>query len=192
MGSQEHELVKSNMITQQRSLVVFLRGVNVGGHRTFRPTNLAKQLTHLDAVNIGAAGTFVIRRPVTKKQLCADLTRLLPFDTEIVICKGREIVRLIQNHLMDEQVRPGVVRFVSVLSKHPRSIPSMPMRFPSHGKWLLKILARDNRFVFGVYRRHMKVISYLGSLDRIFGVPVTTRGWNTIAAVAKVLTDGRK
>ena len=50
------------------------------------------------------------------------------------------------------------------------------MRFPSSGKWLLKILARDNRFVFGVYRRHMKVISYLGTLDRLFGVPATTRG----------------
>ena len=37
------------------ALVVFLRGVNVGGHRTFRPTVLAKQLRHLDAVNIGAA-----------------------------------------------------------------------------------------------------------------------------------------
>ena len=61
------------------------------------------------------------------------------------------------------------------------------MSFPSSGKWLLKILARDNRFVFGVYRRHMKVIGYLGTLDRLFGVPVTTRNWNTITAIAKVL-----
>ena len=45
------------------ALVVFLRGVNVGGHRTFRPTTLTKQLKHLDAVNIGAAGTFVIGDP---------------------------------------------------------------------------------------------------------------------------------
>ena len=44
------------------ALVVFLRGVNVGGHRTFRPAALVKDLAHLDAVNIGAAGTFVIRR----------------------------------------------------------------------------------------------------------------------------------
>ena len=51
----------------------------------------------------------------------------------------------------------------------------------------MKILARDDRFVFGVYRRHMKVIGYLGTLDRILGVPVTTRNWNTITAIAKVL-----
>jgi uncharacterized protein (DUF1697 family) len=56
---------------------------------------------------------------------------------------------------------------------------------------MLKILARDNRFVFGVYRRHMKVISYLGTLDRIFGVPATTRNWNTITTIARVLGQAR-
>ena len=170
------------------ALVVLLRGVNVGGHRTFRPTTLAEQLKHLDAVSIGAAGTFVIRRPVTRAQLRAEFARRLPFDAEITICPGREIVRLIsQNHFADQPARSDIVRFVSVLSKCPRSAPSTPMRFPSSGKWLLKILARDNRFVFGVYRRHMKVISYLCTFDRLFGVPVTTRNWNTIAAIARVL-----
>ena len=61
------------------------------------------------------------------------------------------------------------------------------MSCPSSGKWLLKILATDNRFVFGLYRRHMKAIGYLGTLDRLFGVPATTRNWNTITAVARVL-----
>ena len=172
-------------------LVVFLRGVNVGGHRTLRPTTIAEQLKHLDAVNIGAAGTFVIRRPISEAKLRAELARRLPFDTEIMICQGREIVRLMsRNHFADEPERPDVVRFVSVLSKRPRSTPSTPMSFPSSGKWLLKILARDNRFVFGVYRRHMKVISYLCSFDRLFGVPVTTRNWNTITVIARVLGNG--
>jgi uncharacterized protein (DUF1697 family) len=171
--------------------VVLLRGVNVGGHRTFRPSRLAEQLKHLDIVNIGAAGTFVIRRPVTRTQLRAALLGKLPFDAEIVICQGREIVGLMsQNRFAQVPVRPGVVRFVSVLSRRPRSSPSLPMSFPSKGKWLLKILARDNRFVFGVYRRHMKVIGYLGAVERHFGVPATTRNWNTITAIAKVLGDG--
>ena len=173
------------------ALVVLLRGVNVGGHRTFRPTTLAEQLKHLGAVNIGAAGTFVIRRPVTRAQLRTELARRLPFEAEIIICQGREIVRLMsQNPFADQPVRPDIVRFVSVLSQRPRSAPSTPMRFPSSGEWLLKILAKDNRFVFGVYRRHMKVIGYLGTFDRLFGVPVTTRNWNTITAIARVLGNG--
>ena len=170
------------------ALVVLLRGVNVGGHRTFRPTALTRQLKHLDAVNIGAAGTFVIRQPVTRAQLREELASRLPFDTEIVICQGREIVRLISdNHFAGQPMRPDVVRFVSVLSHRPRSAPSMPMSLPSSGRWLLKILARDNRFVVGLYRRHMKAIGYLGTLDRLFGEPVTTRNWNTITTIARVL-----
>jgi uncharacterized protein (DUF1697 family) len=173
------------------ALVVLLRGINVGGHRRLRPSTLANELKHLDAVNIGAAGTFVIRRPVTQKQLRAELERRLPFDAEIVICHGREIVRLISRHpFADQPQRPDIVRFVSVLSKRPRSTPSTPLSYPPSGKWLLKILATDGRFVFGVYRRHMKVIGYLGTLDRLFGVPATTRNWNTIAAIARVLQDG--
>lgn len=173
------------------ALVVLLRGVNVGGHRAFRPTMLAEQLKHLDAVNIGAAGTFVIRRPISRSQLPVEFARRLPFDAEIMICHGREIVRLMSHDLFSDQAgRPDIVRFVSVLSQSPRSAPATPLSFPSTGKWLLKLLARENRFVFGLYRRHMKVISYLGTLDRVFGVPVTTRNWNTITAIAKVLDNG--
>jgi uncharacterized protein (DUF1697 family) len=173
------------------ALVVLLRGVNVGGHRTFRPAALAEQLQHLDAVNIGAAGTFVIRRPITQAQLRAELARRLPFATEIMICQGRQIVRLMsQDPFAEQPVRPDVVRFVSLLSRRPRSAPSTPLSLPAGGEWLLQILARDDRFVFGVYRRQMKAIGYLGTLDRLFGVPATTRNWNTITAIARVLGHG--
>ena len=172
------------------ALVVLLRGVNVGGHRTFRPRALAEQLKHLDAVNIGAAGTFVIRRPVTPAHVRRELTRRLPFQTEIVICQGREIVKLMsRNHFVDQPERPDIVRFVSVLSARPRPMPRLPVILPPRGRWMVKILARDNRFVVGVYRRHMKVIGYFGSVDRLVGVPVTTRNWNTITAIANALRD---
>jgi uncharacterized protein (DUF1697 family) len=174
------------------ALVVFLRGINVGGHRTFRPTTLAGQLAHLDAINIGAAGTFVIRRAVTRAHVRAELACRLPFDAEIMICEGREMAGLLsRNPFANQPVRPDIVRFVSVLSRRPRSMPSIPMSVPSTGKWLLRILAWESRFVFGVYRRHMKVISYLGKIDRLFGVPGTTRNWNTIIAIARVLEKAR-
>jgi uncharacterized protein (DUF1697 family) len=172
------------------ALVVFLRGVNVGGHRTFRPSILAEQLKHLDAVNIGAAGTFVIRRRVSVAQLRIEFARRLPFETKIMICQGRDIIRLTSREFFPDQVvRPDIVRFVSVLSQSPRSAPSPPMNLPSTGKWLVRVLARDNRFVVGMYRRHMKAITHLGTLDRMFGVPVTTRNWTTITAIAQALND---
>lgn len=170
------------------AIVVLLRGLNVGGHRTFRPTTLAEQLRHLGAVNIGATGTFVIRQSIGRAQLRAEIRRRLPFDAEIMICQGREIVRLLSHDVFaGHPVRPDVVRFVSVLSRVPRSVPRLPISLPARGKWLLKVLARDGRFVFGLYRRQMKVIGYLRTLDQVFGTPATTRGWNTITAIAEVL-----
>ena len=174
------------------SLIVFLRGVNVGGHKTFRPTIIAEQLKHFDAVSIGATGTFVIRKAVTRVRLRAELVRQLPFDTQIIICSGKEIVKLMtESPFAGQSAQPDITRFVSFLSHRPRSEPPMPMNFPSSGRWLLKILSRKDRFIFGLYRRDMKVISYLGQLDRLFGVPVTTRNWNTIKAIAKVLDGGK-
>ena len=170
------------------ALVVLLRGLNVGGHRRFRPSILAQRLKHLDAVNIGATGTFVIRAPISPSQMRAELERRLSFDADIMICQAREIVGLLSFDAFARlPARPGVVRFVSILSRVPRSAPPLPVTFPPRGRWLLKVLARDGRFVFGMYRRDMKVIGYLGKLDRIFGVPATTRNWNTITSIARVI-----
>jgi uncharacterized protein (DUF1697 family) len=149
---------------------------------------LVQQLKGYDVVNIGAAGTFVVRTRTSGAQLRAELSRRLPFETEIIICTGQELLDIAGGDPFGgEPVDSGVVRFVSVLARRPRRMPSIPMRLPVQGEWLFKILATENRFVFGQYRRHMKVIGYLGTIDRMFGVPVTTRNWNTVTAIVRVL-----
>jgi uncharacterized protein (DUF1697 family) len=35
----------------------------------------------------------------------------------------------------------------------------------------------------------MKAISYLGKIEKQFGVAATTRNWNTIQKVAQILND---
>ena len=172
------------------ALVVLLRGVNVGGHRRFRPADFVAQLRHRDAVNIGATGVFVIRRPVSQSQLRAEIAKRLPFEAEIMICEGRKLTRLL-SHAAFAGASAGTdeVRFVSVLARRPRPMPQLPLTMPSEGRWLMKLVACEGRFVLGVYRRDMKVIGYLGKLDRIFGVPVTTRNWNTLEAIARVLNS---
>jgi uncharacterized protein (DUF1697 family) len=153
---------------------------------------LAKELADLDVVNIGAAGTFVIRQPVTQMRLRAELARRLPFEVTIMICRGRDILGLMSHrHFAGQPARPDIVRFVSVLSRSPRAAPSLPVSFPADGKWLVKVLARESRFVFGVYRRQMKAVGYLGEIEQLFGMPATTRNWNTITAISKVLKNGQ-
>src|SRR5262249_53490067 len=132
------------------ALIVFLRGVNVGGHRRFRPSILAKKLSDYDVVNVGAAGTFVVRNPGSRAAFRAELLETLPFEAEVVLCDGRELIRLEkENPFGAEPSRPDTVRFVSILLGACRVRPSIPITLPSNGEWLLRVIASKNRFVFG-------------------------------------------
>jgi uncharacterized protein (DUF1697 family) len=178
------------------ALVVFLRGVNVGGHRTFRPSILARELSAYDVVNVGAAGTFVVRKPGSRAKFRTALLRKLPFEAEIVMCEGRDLMRLeTENPFGTQPSPPDVVRFVSILSKAGGVRVPLPVTFPPDGEWLVRVIAAEGQFVFGVYRRHMKTIGYLGQVDKLYGVPATTRNWNTITAITRILkshTGGRR
>jgi uncharacterized protein (DUF1697 family) len=173
------------------ALVVFLRGCNVGGNRTFRPTILAEQLKHYDVVNIGAAGTFVIRKRTSHARLRADLGRRLPFEAEVIICEAIDLIRAASTApFAGTSSRSDIVRFVSVFPRRPRRRPRTPISIPANGKWVVRVLASEDRFLFGLYRRQMKAIGYLGEIDTLFGERATTRNWNTITTILEVLRRG--
>jgi uncharacterized protein (DUF1697 family) len=170
------------------ALVVFLRGINVGGHRRLRPSTLARALARFDVVNVGAAGTFVVRKPGSRATFSAALRRKLPFDAQVVLCDGRDLLRLeTDDPFAALRSRSDTVRFVSILARAGRVGASLPVTLPPKGRWLVRVIAAKHRFVFGLYRRHMKTIGYLGQLDRLFGAPATTRNWNTIMAIVRIL-----
>jgi uncharacterized protein (DUF1697 family) len=166
--------------------VVFIRGVNVGGHKTFRPSVVARQLG-CDVVNIGAAGTWVIRNRISQADVRFELMRRLPFEAEVMICSKSEFLKAIARNPFDKQTSPPhIVRFVSVLARRLRTLPPLPLSLPAD-KWLVRVTAIEGRFAFGEYRREMRAIGYLTQLEKRLGMPVTTRNWNTVSAVAKIL-----
>ena len=173
------------------ALVVLLRGVNVGGHKTFRPKQLVEQLQNLDIVNIGAAGTFVVRKKASQTEIRKAFEQVLPFQAQMIMCRARDILALVSNDPFSPKRKDSqIVRFVTVLAKRPRAEPAYPMVLPRSGPWLVKLIGRRGRFVIGMYRRHMNTIRYLGTTDDEFDVPVTTRNWNTITKIAEVLRTG--
>jgi uncharacterized protein (DUF1697 family) len=168
--------------------VVFLRAVNVGGTNRCQPALIAKQLARFDIVNIGAVGTFAVGENVSESALRVAFARKLPFKCEIMICPARDISKLASRDPFSRQPSgANITRFVSVLAKRLRALPPLPLSLPSDDDWLLKIIAIQDRFVLGLYRREMKAISYLSQIEKRLGVPVTTRNWNTIEKVAEIL-----
>jgi uncharacterized protein (DUF1697 family) len=172
------------------SSVVFLRAVNVGTANRCQPALIAKQLAKFGVINIGAVGTFVVGENVTESVLRNAFAKKLPFKCEIMICPARDIIKLASKDPFSEQPSdPNITRFVNILAKRLPSPPPLPLCLPSDDDWLLKIIAIENRFVLGLYRRQMKAISYLGKIEKLLGAPATTRNWNTMEKIVKMLSQ---
>jgi uncharacterized protein (DUF1697 family) len=172
--------------------VVFLRAVNVGTTNRCRPADLAKQLARFDIVNIGAVGTFVVRKKISDSFLRNAIGKQLPFKCEMMIVPARDLLRLAAKELFAAHAADAnITRFVMILAKRVRAKPAElhqpPNAEPQASDWAVKVLAVENQFVLGLYRREMKAVSYLAKLEKQLGVPVTTRNWNTIEKVVKVL-----
>jgi uncharacterized protein (DUF1697 family) len=175
------------------ALIVFLRGINVGGHRTLRPGVVAKELRSYDVVNIGAAGTFVVRKPGTPTKFLTALRQKLPLDAVVAFCDSSDLIRLeMDTPFRTESAHPDLIQFVSILSKAGRSKVTLPVAIPEGGAWFVRITGSRNRFLFGVYRRHMKTIGYLSRIDDLFGAPATTRSWSTILSVLRTLKSDKR
>ena len=170
------------------SAVVFLRAVNVGKANRCRPADIARELARFDVVNIGAVGTFIVRKRVNESTLRAAFARKLPFKCDIMICRASDIIKLTAKDPFARQPSgPNITRFVNILAKPIPNPPLLPLTFPSDEDWMAKVIAIQGRFVLGLYRREMKAIGYLGKIEKELGVPATNRNWNTMQKVAALL-----
>ena len=173
--------------------MVLIKGINVGGHRTFRPSTLARELSKYGIINVGAAGTFIVLKPISEAKLRAELLRKLPFEAAIMICSASEILNLPRfESFAGQTTAPDIVRFISVLAECPSVLPAIPLSLPREGDWLVKIVAVRGRFVFGMYRRTMRTISLLNQLEKHLGQVATTRNWNTISTIVQILESHKR
>ena len=170
--------------------VVFFRAVNVGGHQRFQPGKLASELESFGVVNIGAAGTFVVREHVSEAKLRAEILRRLPFEPELMICLAREVLALARaDAFRDAPVGKDVTRFVSVMRKPLRTSPPLPIEQPTGDKWEVRIVAITGRFVLSLRRPGRTRVYSNAVVEKHLGVLATTRNWNTIAAIFKALSS---
>jgi len=173
------------------SLVVFLRGANVGGHRVFQPAALAKAMAEFGVVNIGAVGTFVVKEPVSAAAVRKELARRLPFETEIMICPGSEILALARSEPFAKPPAGKDVRqLVTVLAAKPKALPKLPIRRPEGKDWQVDVFRIAAPFAFSFWRRGdpAKPMIYPNAVvEKVLGIPGTTRSWSAFEKARGIL-----
>ena len=167
--------------------VVFFRAVNVGGFQKFQPASLAKELSDLDVLNVGAAGTFVVRKLISQSALRAEILKRMSFQPELMICTASEATALVEEdpfQTLPKDARP----FVTVMQKAPRKLPPLPLEQPVGSKWQVRVISVRGRFALSLWRRAERAVTYPNAvIEKQFGISATTRNWNTIRTVAGLL-----
>ncbi len=171
------------------SSVVFLRGVNVGGHKAFRPSSVVRKLAALRVASVGAAGTFVVRTRASPTEVRARFLECLPFEARMMICGARELTDLVKSDPFSApSLKTADGQFLSVLETRPRRLPPLPYRAPEGRDWKVGVIAVRGRFVVSVMRRVGKTLLYPNEVvERYFGLPATTRSWATVLKVCDEL-----
>jgi uncharacterized protein (DUF1697 family) len=134
----------------------------------------------------------VIRKPIGEAAVRAGFVAQLPFETHLTICRGRDLLDLaaakpFSNLSAGNDTRP----FVSVLAKRPRTLPRLPISQPPGEKWQVRIVGVSGKLVLSLLRRLGKTILYPNEVvEKHFGIPATTRNWNTIVTLCEILVAG--
>ena len=106
-----------------------------------------------------------------------------------MICPGGDLLKLAREDPFAGQPLPkDVKRFVTVLAKRPRTLPHLPILRPAGDDWQVRVVAVSGKFALSLWRRLGRSIVYPNEVvEKAFGVPATTRNWNTIEAIRGIL-----
>jgi len=172
--------------------VVFLRAVNVGGTNRCQPAQIAKELAKFGLVNVGAVGTFVVREDVSESSLRAAIAKKLSFKCQIMICPAKHIVDLARENPFNGDRGKDIDAHVSIMAQRPVKIPTLPIYVPAKDKWEIKIARVVGTAACSLRRRVPNGRLYPNQIvEKQFGVAATTRSWNTIEKIAKILEENR-
>jgi uncharacterized protein (DUF1697 family) len=168
---------------------VFVRGVNTGG-RALKTAEFARDLSDYDLRNIGAAGTFASRRVPSLFELKEAVRSRLPFTAEVIVVASDVLARLVTScPFGDLPPKDGVRWAATILGRPPPSIPDILLLRPNAAEWEVRIFRTHGPFVLSESRRlsPRRVVYPNEVVEREFKVPATTRWWETVEQVYRML-----
>ncbi len=168
------------------SLVVLLRGANLGSRR-FSPKAVEEDLQDMGAKSVGAAGTFVIRRPPARRALLKRLDSAIPFDPQAILVTGAQ-VRAALAAGADLRAPAGAKRFATAVDKPPKA-PRLPIEAPPAPGWGVRVVALVGPFAIGFRRPVAAAGVYPNAVvEKAWSVRATTRDWPTMERVGALLS----
>ena len=107
-----------------------------------------------------------------------------------MICPARDVIALQRSDPFQDALdeTKDLRHYVTMMTRAPRTLPPLPLERPAGKKWEVKLIAITGRFALSLWRRQTNGILYPNAVvEKHFGIPATTRNWNTITAIRDIL-----
>jgi len=184
------------MKTQNRQRYVsFLRGINVGGHHkvpmadltgVFERMNFEHVVTLLNSGNIVFDATISDSLEL-EETISAQLKESFGFPCPTILRTSETIQRLLDtNPFNDVKLTEDIRLYVTFLRKNNQNRLTLPWKSPDNSFKINDIL--DNSVVSILDVSRLRTPEAMGVLERFFGKDITTRNWNTIERLGKLLS----
>ncbi|HET8838488.1 MAG TPA: DUF1697 domain-containing protein [Flavobacteriaceae bacterium] len=174
--------------------VLFLRGINVGGHKKVPMAELKKMLAKMGFENIQTilnSGNVVFdskekAEAVLIEKIADAIQNTFGFSVNVMLRSAEEIKKLIDMEpFKKEEIDKSTRLYITFLNKKNTSELELPYASAEND---FRILHKTEREVFSVLNiETTKSVDAMAFLEKEFGKDVTTRNWNTILKLGKLL-----
>lgn len=165
-------------------LCAFLRGINVGGNKIIKMSDLAKTFESLDLKNIVtvlASGNIIFeteKNEKIKEKIEEKLKNEFGSNISVIIRTKQEIEEIVKSNPFEKiTITPQIRFYVTLLPKEIEIPPDLTLGF--------KIVKSTKLEIFSVLDLDQKSTDMMTILDKKFGKNITTRSWNTIQKISE-------
>jgi uncharacterized protein (DUF1697 family) len=175
--------------------VAFLRGINVGGNKLIQMTELTQAFESSgfeDVKTVLVSGNVLFRtsqadaRALTR-QIGETLERTLGFEIGVLLRTREEILSLVNaDPFKNSKVTPDTRLYVTFVSEETQSELKIPYESPQKDFRIVSVVGRDICSVVEL-SPNRGTPDLMRFIEKEFGQSVTTRTWNTITRIGKLL-----
>jgi uncharacterized protein (DUF1697 family) len=144
-----------------------------------------------DAKSVGHAGNLLWTQPagkVPREKLRALLGRRLGESPELMVRSARDMRRIIAAEPFGPLTSDKAIKlYVVFLSRKPKQVPPLPQRLEKEALELVAVIGRE---AYVVSRKKPGTVMYgfpNQFVEKALGVPATSRNWNTVVKIAKLV-----
>ena len=190
-SSQSYTLRKMNTLSH----VAFLRGINVGGNALIKMTDLKKAFETLSLHNVStllASGNVVFESPEVKaaelkQRIERMLARRFGLHVTAILRRAQQIADLLKSNPFPRGNPKAQTKIhVTFLAKETNQHARFPLRLAAEGFQVLQV--SNLELVCAVdLSSNLRTPELMKWLEKEFGKKLTTRTWDTVEKLGKLL-----